>query len=63
MHRETCCINTAIYPHPPQNQWQGSVGEIKYLVDKYDIEAIGVGNGTAGRETEQLVRRLTLENM
>jgi uncharacterized protein len=50
--------NTAIYPHPPQNQWQESVGEIKYLVNKYDIEAIGVGNGTAGRETEQLVRSI-----
>jgi protein Tex len=50
--------NTAIYPHPPQNQWQESVAQIKYLVDKYEIEAIGVGNGTAGRETEQLVRSI-----
>ena len=50
--------NTAIYPHPPQNQWQESVGEIKHLVTKYDIEAIGIGNGTAGRETEQLVRSI-----
>lgn len=51
-------FNTAIYPHPPQNQWQESVSELKYLVSKYDIEAIGVGNGTAGRETEQLVRSI-----
>ena len=50
--------NTAIYPHPPQNQWQESAAEIKHLVSKYDIEAIGVGNGTAGRETEQLVRSI-----
>jgi uncharacterized protein len=50
--------NTAIYPHPPQNEWQKSVAEIKYLVDRYEIEAIGVGNGTAGRETEQLVRSI-----
>ncbi|WEK35288.1 MAG: Tex family protein [Candidatus Pseudobacter hemicellulosilyticus] len=50
--------NTAIYPHPPQNQWQESASELKYLVDKYEIEAIGVGNGTAGRETEQLVRSI-----
>jgi protein Tex len=50
--------NTAIYPHPPQNQWQESAAEIKRLVSKYDIEAIGVGNGTAGRETEQLVRSI-----
>jgi uncharacterized protein len=50
--------NTAIYPHPPQNQWQESVAEIKHLVNKFNIEAIGVGNGTAGRETEQLVRSI-----
>jgi len=50
--------NTAIYPHPPQNEWQKSVAELKFLVDKYEIEAIGIGNGTAGRETEQLVRSI-----
>src|SRR5215218_4544655 len=50
--------NTTIYPHPPQNQWQESIAEVKHLVQKYDIEAIGVGNGTAGRETEQLVRSI-----
>jgi uncharacterized protein len=48
--------NSTIYPHPPQQEWQASVAELKRLVDRYDIEAIGVGNGTAGRETEQLVR-------
>jgi uncharacterized protein len=48
--------NTAIYPHPPQNAWQESVSTIKQLVSKYDIDAIGIGNGTAGRETESLVR-------
>ncbi|HVF97674.1 MAG TPA: Tex family protein [Flavisolibacter sp.] len=54
----TFIYNTTIYPHPPQNQWQESVSEIKYLVSKYGIEAIGVGNGTAGRETENLVRSI-----
>jgi uncharacterized protein len=48
--------NGVIYPHPPQNEWSKSEAEVKYLVDKFDIEAIGIGNGTAGRETEQLVR-------
>jgi uncharacterized protein len=48
--------NTAIYPHPPQNEQSKAISELKFLVDKYDIEAIGIGNGTAGRETEQLVR-------
>lgn len=48
--------NSTIYPHPPQNEAQASTAELRRLVDKYDIEAIAVGNGTAGRETEQLVR-------
>jgi protein Tex len=50
--------NTTIYPHPPQNESQKSIAELKFLVDRYDIEAIGIGNGTAGRETEQLVRSI-----
>ena len=50
--------NTAIYPHPPQNQWQESITIIQQLVAKYNIEAVGIGNGTAGRETEQLVRNI-----
>lgn len=48
--------NTTIYPHPPQSEQSKSIAELKFLVDRYDIEAIGIGNGTAGRETEQLVR-------
>lgn len=48
--------NGVVYPHPPQNEWSKSESEIKHFVNKYEIEAIGVGNGTAGRETEQLVR-------
>jgi uncharacterized protein len=54
----TFVYNTTIYPHPPQNQWQESIAELKHLVQKYDIEAIGIGNGTAGRESEQLVRSI-----
>ena len=48
--------NSTIYPHPPQQEVAGSIAELKRLVDRYDIEALAVGNGTAGRETEQLVR-------
>jgi protein Tex len=48
--------NSTIYPHPPQHDTAASTAELRRLIDKYDIEAIGVGNGTAGRETEQLVR-------
>ena len=48
--------NSTIYPHPPQNEASASIAQLKTLVDRYNIEAIGIGNGTAGRETEQLVR-------
>ena len=50
--------HTAIYPHAPQNQWQESSAELKHLVQKFGIEAIGYGNGTAGRETDQLLRSI-----
>ncbi|MDR3712103.1 MAG: Tex family protein [Puia sp.] len=50
--------NSTIYPHPPQNEWQESVASLKSLVARFETEAIGVGNGTAGRETEQLVRSI-----
>ncbi|MBL7744885.1 MAG: RNA-binding transcriptional accessory protein [Chitinophagaceae bacterium] len=45
-----------IFPHAPQNDWNGATQTIKELVAKFDIEAIGYGNGTASKETEQLVR-------
>lgn len=47
---------STIYPHQPQMEVAAAVAEIKKLVEKFGIEAIGIGNGTAGRETEQLVR-------
>lgn len=47
-----------IFPHAPQNDWNGAVQTIKELVAKYNIEAIGYGNGTAGKETEKLVREI-----
>jgi uncharacterized protein len=50
--------NTAIYPHAPQNDWNGAVQTLKELVAKYNIEAIGYGNGTASKETESLARSI-----
>lgn len=47
--------NSTIYTLS-EHQTREAISELKYLVDKFDIEAIGIGNGTAGRETEQLVR-------
>lgn len=52
--------NETIYPHAPQNQQAASANTLLRLVRDYHIEAIAVGNGTAGRETESLVRNLRL---
>jgi uncharacterized protein len=52
--------HSVIYPHPPQNDREGAADIIEKLVKEYDIQAFAIGNGTAGRETEQFVRRLGL---
>ena len=52
--------HTVIYPHPPQNDRDGAAHIITSLVNDYVIEAFAIGNGTAGRETEDFVRRLGL---
>lgn len=54
-HGEFLKYNT-IFPHAPQNDWNGATQIIKELVATFNIEAIGYGNGTASKETEQLVR-------
>lgn len=50
--------NETIYPHPPQNEVGNAVSKIKNLVESYGIEAIAIGNGTAGRETESFIRKI-----
>lgn len=50
----------AIYPHPPQNRKMEAGETIKNLVKQYNIEAIAIGNGTAGRESDQFVKSLGL---
>lgn len=50
--------NETIYPHPPQNEMKQAINKIESLVDAYKVEAIAIGNGTAGRETENFVRRI-----
>jgi uncharacterized protein len=49
--------NDVIYPHPPQNETARSVSKLLSLIDKYSIEAIAIGNGTASRETEAMVKQ------
>ena len=50
-----------IYPTAPQNKVEESKKELKRLIDKYDISLISVGNGTASRESEQVIVELIKE--
>lgn len=53
--------NENIYPHPPQNEIRQSISKIVQLVSAYKIEAIAIGNGTAGRETENMFRKIRFD--
>ncbi len=53
--------NETIYPHPPENQVRQAEKKILTLVDAYKIEAIAIGNGTAGRETERFIRNIRFD--
>lgn len=50
----------AIFPHEPQRQSAAAGMTVKGLVEKFSIQAIAIGNGTAGRETEAFVKSLRL---
>lgn len=49
-----------IFPHPPQNEKVKSIMAVSDMVEKYGIEVIAIGNGTASRETEDFVKRVGL---
>lgn len=46
---------SVIYPHEPHNKWNEAKETIKDLINKYKIDIIAIGNGTASRESEKLV--------
>jgi len=50
--------NDTIYPHPPQEDMKLASKKISSMVDAYKIDAIAIGNGTAGRETEYFIKKL-----
>ena len=52
--------NETIFPHPPASEKVKSIQSVSTLVQKYSIEVIAIGNGTAGRETEEFVKRVPL---
>lgn len=48
--------NENIYPHPPRNEYKQAAAKVTNMVATYDIQAIAIGNGTAGRETEKFIQ-------
>jgi len=54
--------NETIYPHAPKNDQIGAIKKISNLTEAYKIDAIAIGNGTASRETEALVRKIHFKN-
>lgn len=52
--------NETIYPHPPVSDKIKSIQAVSAMIQKYGIEVIAIGNGTAGRETEEFIKRIQL---
>lgn len=57
----TLLHNETIYPHQPQQETKQAINKIQSLVNAYKIEAIAIGNGTAGRETERMVKHIRFD--
>ncbi|MBD1431227.1 RNA-binding transcriptional accessory protein [Sphingobacterium sp. DN00404] len=55
--------NTTIFPHNGAGGLAEAAKTVELMVKRYDVEAIAVGNGTAGRETEDFVRKLGLKDV
>ena len=53
--------NENIYPHAPQNEKIQAIKKLKSLVNAYNVDAISIGNGTASRETENLVQNIAFD--
>ncbi len=50
--------HTIIYPHPPQSEKVKSIMAVSEMIERYGIEVIAIGNGTASRETEDFVKKV-----
>lgn len=58
----TLLHNENIYPHAPKNDSIGAMKKLATLTEAYNIDAIAIGNGTASRETEALVKKVHFKN-
>ena len=54
--------NETIYPHPPKPQYRLASDKLKRMVEQYKVEAIAIGNGTAGRETEFFISKIPFDH-
>ncbi len=43
-----------VFPHPPENDWDRSTSVLATMIERYGVELVAIGNGTASRETEKL---------
>lgn len=50
----------AIFPHPPANEKVKSIQAVSAMIQKYEPEVIAIGNGTAGRETEDFIKKVPM---
>ncbi len=50
--------HATIFPHAPQKQWEAALTELKNICEREHVSLIGIGNGTASRETDKLVGAL-----
>lgn len=51
--------NENIYPHPPVSKGKEAMARLSKMIEAYQIEAIAIGNGTASRETEEFLKKMT----
>jgi len=51
-----------IYPHPPQNKKREAIDAVIGMVNKYNVDIIAIGNGTASRETELMIAEMIQEH-
>ena len=54
----TLLHNETIYPHEPRREYTRAQMTLRHLMERYRIEAVAIGTGTAGRETDQMVREI-----
>lgn len=55
--------NENIYPHAPQNESGMAMKKIRSMINAYNVEAISIGNGTASRETEFFIKKISFDKI